>query len=89
MDAHVIIDIFARALWVIVILVSTIILPGLIVGLMVAMFQAATQINEMTLNFIPRLLVTIIALIVAAPWMIKVVVTFTESLIHDIPYLIG
>jgi len=49
------------------------------------MFQAATQINEMTMSFIPKLLVLVIALVVAGPWMLAVIVNFTINLINQIP----
>jgi flagellar biosynthetic protein FliQ len=65
------------------------ILPGLLVGLVVAMFQAATQINEASLSFIPKLLVTFLTILVAGPWLSKTLVNYTQSLIVNIPYLVG
>ena len=59
------------------------------VGLLVGMFQAATQINEMTLSFIPKLLVLVLALIVAGPWMLSVIVNYTRQLMEQIPSLIS
>jgi flagellar biosynthetic protein FliQ len=66
-----------------------VLIPALIVGLFVSMLQAATQINEMTLSFIPKLIVTVFTLMIAGPWMLNVIIEFTQGLIHDIPYLIG
>jgi flagellar biosynthetic protein FliQ len=62
---------------------------ALVVGLLVGMFQAATQIQEMTLSFIPKLAVMALALMLLGPWMIHLVVNFTERLFENIPALIG
>ena len=62
---------------------------ALVVGLLVGMFQAATQIQEMTLSFIPKLAVMALALMLLGPWMIHLVVNFTERLFANIPALIG
>jgi flagellar biosynthetic protein FliQ len=62
---------------------------ALVVGLLIGMFQAATQIQEMTLSFIPKLAVMALALIMLGPWMIHLVVNFTERLYLNIPALIG
>jgi flagellar biosynthetic protein FliQ len=53
------------------------------------MFQAATQINEMTLSFIPKLIVTVLTLMIAGPWLLNLVIEYTRDLIQNIPYLIG
>ena len=66
-----VIEIFGRALFLVVVMVSVIIVPSLLVGLMVSVFQAATQINEQTLSFLPRLLVTLVTIILAGPWLIQ------------------
>lgn len=61
---------------------------GLLAGVMVSMFQAVTQINEMTLVFVPKMLSVALALLVFFPWMLKIIVTFTENLIINIPTMI-
>ncbi|WP_370449423.1 flagellar biosynthetic protein FliQ [Legionella sp. km772] len=71
------------------IIISVLMIPGLIVGLIVAMFQAATQINEASLSFIPKLIVTFITLLLAGPWLLKTLLSYTDSLIHNIPYFIS
>jgi flagellar biosynthetic protein FliQ len=78
-----------QALWVTIQLAAPLLLSALAVGLLVGMFQAATQINEMTLSFIPKLLVLVIALSVAGPWMLDVITTFTRQLVEQIPFLIA
>jgi flagellar biosynthetic protein FliQ len=62
---------------------------GLVTGLLVSLFQAATQINEMTLSFIPKLLVLVLVLVVAGPWMINLMVDYMRRLFTSIPGLIG
>ncbi|WP_028670056.1 flagellar biosynthetic protein FliQ [Saccharospirillum impatiens] len=89
MDAINIADLFSEALFIVVAIVSILIVPSLLVGLVVATFQAATQINEQTLSFLPRLLVTLMMMIVSGPWIVGKVVDFTNSLIFNIPVLIG
>ena len=83
------IDIMREALWLIVLLSSVIIGPSLIVGLVVSVFQAATQINEQTLSFLPRLIVTLLVIIFLGPWIMGTLVDFTHSLLVNIPYMIG
>ncbi len=84
-----ILDIGQRTLEVTIALGAVLLLPALGVGLLVAMFQAATQINEMTLTFIPKLLVVAVVLMSAGPWMLRVIMEFTIDLYESIPGLIG
>ncbi len=62
---------------------------SLIVGLIIAIFQAATSINEMTLTFVPKVAVIGAVLILAGHWMIAKLVDYTRALIENIPFLIG
>tara|TARA_R110000782_G_scaffold12183_3_gene36797 strand:+ start:563 stop:832 length:270 start_codon:yes stop_codon:yes gene_type:complete len=78
-----------QALWVTMMIASPLLLSALAVGLLVGMFQAATQINEMTLSFIPKLLVLVLALIAAGPWMLSIIVNYTRQLMEQIPALIS
>ena len=78
-----------QALWVTMLIAAPLLLSALAVGLLVGMFQAATQINEMTLSFIPKLLVLVAALVVAGPWMLSVIVNYTRQLMEQIPSLIS
>lgn len=70
-------------------LAGPLLISSLIVGLIIAMFQAATQINEMTLTFIPKLMTIGAVLLIAGPWLLQVMVTFTVRLFQSIPNLIG
>lgn len=78
-----------QALWVTMIIAAPLLMSALAVGLLVGMFQAATQINEMTMSFIPKLLVLVLALVAAGPWMLGVIVNYTQELIGRIPSLIS
>ena len=78
-----------QALEVTIVLVLVLLIPALLVGLLVSMFQAATQINEMTLSFIPKLLITLFVFVAAGPWMLSLITDFVRRLFLEIPYLIG
>ena len=78
-----------QALIVTAMLSAPLLLSALAAGLIIGMFQAATQINEVTLSFIPKLLVLAAALYLGGGWMLKVIVGYSESLIRSIPSLIG
>ncbi len=68
-----------------ILLASPMLLAGLIVGLIVSIFQAATQINEMTMTFIPKILAVSIALLVFFPWMLQTMIDFITNLFVNIP----
>ncbi len=89
MTPEVAVDLFREALWLTALIVGLMVLPSLLVGLLVAMFQAATQINEQTLSFVPRLLVMLLTLIWAGPWLVRELMEYTQTLVQNIPLLIG
>lgn len=89
MTPEIAVDLFREALWLTALIVATLVVPSLLVGLLVAMFQAATQINEQTLSFLPRLMVILLTLIVAGPWLVQQLMEYTQALIMNIPMLIG
>ncbi|ODN67878.1 MULTISPECIES: flagellar biosynthesis protein FliQ [Methylophaga] len=89
MTPETVLTVMQQTLEVITLLIIVILIPALTVGLMVSMFQAATSINEQTLSFIPKLLVTILVLMVAGPWMLSLVTNYTIRLFENIPYLLG
>ena len=78
-----------QALWVTMLIAAPLLLSALGVGLLVGMFQAATQINEMTMSFIPKLLVLVLALVAAGPWMLSIIVNYSRQLMEQIPSLIA
>ena len=73
----------------VVIMVSVLIVPGLIVGLVVSIFQAATQIQEQSLSFLPRFIVTLLTLIFTGNWLLSQITTLFSDLFQKIPGLIG
>ncbi len=89
MTPETVMSVFQQTLELLVVLILIVLLPALFVGLLVAMFQAATQINEMTLSFIPKLLVTLVVLMLAGPWMLQALLDFTQRLFNNVPTLIG
>ena len=78
-----------HALEITLMISAPMLLTALAVGLVVSIFQAATQINEMTLSFIPKLVGIFVALVVAGPWMLAVMVDYMRELYSSIPRLIG
>ncbi len=89
MTPETVVAIFQNSLEVTLLLCMVVLVPALVVGLIVSMLQAATQINEMTLSFIPKLIITVFTLILAGPWLLRVLMEFTSNLLHDIPYVVG
>lgn len=82
-------DFLREGLFLVVIIVLAVLIPGLIVGLIVSTFQAATQINEQTLSFLPRLVVTLLCLLWMGPWIIHRLVEYTLKLYMNAPYLVN
>jgi flagellar biosynthesis protein FliQ len=89
MTAETVIMVGQQALLMTALLAAPMLISALAAGLLIGMFQAATQINEMTLSFIPKLLVLAAALYIGGSWMLKTMVGYSESLINSIPGLIG
>ncbi|MBK8186042.1 MAG: flagellar biosynthesis protein FliQ [Cellvibrio sp.] len=85
MTPEVVMDLFSEAFFLTILMLLVIIGPGLIVGLIVSMFQAATQINEQTLSFLPRLIVTIVTLMIAGPWLLTKFMDLFNRLYSSIP----
>ena len=79
----------AEALWLTMLISAPLLLAALAAGLLVGVFQAATQINEMTLSFIPKLMAMFGVMVLAGPWMLATMVDFMRRLITQIPAVIG
>jgi flagellar biosynthesis protein FliQ len=78
-----------RALEMTLLLAAPLLVVALVTGLVIGAFQAATQINEMTLSFIPKLIATATTLVIAGPWMLKLIVGYTRELFESIPMMIN
>ncbi|GAB6068062.1 hypothetical protein JCM13664_13810 [Methylothermus subterraneus] len=89
MDADAVVTLAHDALWLALKLAAPILLAVLAIGLLVAVFQAATQINEMTLSFVPKLVGVALVLAVAGHWMLRLLTDYTQALFENIPTLIG
>lgn len=89
MDPQIVLDMYGQAFLLIITLVGAVMIPSLIVGLIVSVFQAATQINEQTLSFLPKLIVTFLVIIHLGPWLLLKLTEFTNKLFTDIPMIIG
>ncbi|MGS2717541.1 flagellar biosynthetic protein FliQ [Eionea flava] len=89
MTPEVVMQLFGNGLYLTVLMVTLIVGPGLLVGLLVSMFQAATQINEQTLSFLPRLLITLGAIMFLGGWLITQFMDLFNELFLNIPLLIG
>lgn len=83
------VEILRDAMFMIILIVTAIILPGLLIGLVVAVFQAATSINEQTMSFLPRLIVTLLAMSWLGSWMVKKLMDYTFELVNSIPTIVG
>jgi flagellar biosynthetic protein FliQ len=76
---------FMEAIRTAIMLAAPMLTVGLLVGILVSIFQAATQINEMTLVFVPKMLGVAIALLIFFPWMLRVITDFSHNLIMNLP----
>lgn len=89
MTEELVLQVGREALYLIVYLAAPLLLSALLAGLVIGIFQAATQIQEQTLSFIPKLGALVIALILMGPWLLQMLLNFTENLFIRIPGMIG
>ncbi len=89
MTSGMVMEIARAAIQMTLILVGPLLLASLIVGLMVSIFQAATQINESTLQFVPKLVAIFAVMMFAGPWMLQSMVNYMRELFNSIPQIIG
>jgi flagellar biosynthesis protein FliQ len=80
MNEALVIELARQAVGVILLAASPMMISGLVVGLVVSIFQAATQINEQTMTFAPKIVAVLVALIIAAPWILNIVVDFAHEI---------
>jgi len=89
MSPEVFVEILREAMFMVIVLVCAVIIPSLVVGLVVAVFQAATSINEQTMSFLPRLIVTLLALSWGGNWLVQKLMDFTFHMVELIPQVVG
>jgi flagellar biosynthesis protein FliQ len=88
-DTQFVLTLGQRAMEVMLLISAPLLLTALVVGLVVSIVQAATQINEATLSFIPKLLALFAALIISGPWMLTTLVEYTQQLFTSIPSVLN
>ena len=89
MNSTAVIAMIREALELTLLVSAPLLLTALAVGLVVSVFQAATQINEMTLSFIPKLLGVFAAIVVSGPWILQLLIDYTQRIFTNIPLLVG
>ena len=89
MTDQTVIDLGTRAIWITIQVAAPTLIAALLVGLLVSIFQAATQINEQTLAFIPKVIAMTIAAVVCGPWILQVMINFTTEIFSGIPTIKG
>ena len=89
MSPEVFVEILRESMFMVILLVSAVIVPSMIVGLVVAVFQAATSINEQTMSFLPRLIVTLLALSWGGNWLVQKLMDFTFHMVEQIQQVVG
>ena len=89
MNSEAVLSISQKALEVAIMVSAPLLLTALVIGLVVSILQAATQINEATLSFIPKLLGVFAATVIAGPWMVQVLVEYMQRMFTSIPHVIG
>lgn len=88
MDADTVMHLVSNALLIALKLAGPFLLAGLVVGVIISIFQAATQLTEPTLQLVPKMAVVILILALAGPWMASSMITYTADLFHSIPSLV-
>ena len=88
MTPEIVTGIFISAIKTAILLAAPMLLSGLAIGLLVSLFQAVTQLNEMTMTFIPKMLVVAVALLMFFPWMLQLMIDFVNNLFGNIPMYI-
>ncbi|RKR06092.1 flagellar biosynthetic protein FliQ [Kushneria sinocarnis] len=89
MSPEMVMSLAYQGMKLVLMIAAPLLLVALVVGLLVSLFQAATQINEMTLSFIPKILAVFITIILAGQWMLGTLTDFTRELFRNLPMIIG
>jgi flagellar biosynthesis protein FliQ len=89
MDASQVFTVGQQGLWMLLMVAAPVLIAVLVVGLVVSVFQAATQINEATLSFVPKIIAAVVVLAVAGPWMMTTLVEYLQRTLQAIPGAVG
>jgi flagellar biosynthetic protein FliQ len=85
MTDQTVIDLGSRAIWVAMEVAAPVLIAALVTGILISIVQAATQINEQTLSFVPKILMITVAMVVCGPWILQIMLGFTVDLFNGIP----
>jgi flagellar biosynthesis protein FliQ len=85
MTSDFVVGLMAEAIKVTMLVSAPVLIVGLVVGVVISLIQAVTQIQEMTLVFVPKIIAVLVVLVAALPWMINIMITYTHNLINSIP----
>jgi flagellar biosynthesis protein FliQ len=89
MDATAVFTAGQQGLWMLLMVAAPVLIAVLVVGLVVSVFQAATQINEATLSFVPKIIAAVVVLAIAGPWMMTTLVEYLQRVLQSIPSAVG
>jgi flagellar biosynthesis protein FliQ len=89
MDASQVFTVGQQGLWILLMVSAPVLIVILVVGLVVSVFQAATQINEATLSFVPKIIAAVVVLAIAGPWMMTMLVEYLQRTLQAIPQAVG
>ncbi len=87
MSQQFVIDVAREAIWSTFLASAPMLGLALIIGLAIGVFQAVTSVNEMTLTFIPKIIIVMVALVIFAPWILNVILTFTTNIMNQVPLI--
>jgi len=85
MSVDFIVGIMAETVWTTLLVAAPVLIVGLVVGVLISLFQAVTQVQEMTLVFVPKIVACLIALVAALPWMMNILISFTHNIFANFP----
>lgn len=85
MSLDFVVGIMAETVWTTLLVAAPVLIVGLVVGVLISLFQAVTQVQEMTLVFVPKIVACLIALVAALPWMINILISFTHNILANFP----
>ncbi len=83
------VELLSQGVQLVIVLVLVLIVPSLVVGLLVSIIQTATQVQEQTLSFLPRLIVTLLVLVFTGPWILRQIITLFRAIFATVPGAIG
>lgn len=84
MESDILVEVGSRAIWITLLVSAPMLITGLVVGLLISILQSVTQLQEITLTFVPKIVAVFIVFIIALPWISNVLIVFTQDLFNQI-----